>query len=147
VEHEKTPKNAIAKRARREVIARGLIEQKTPSQLATTLNISRETVYQEIRNPETQSLIRSWMEPHHAAIKRMIPRALAAVNKGLKPSQETRDRLKAVETLGKVMAWAQGDADDSGTKDKRFSGQLIELLALYAQETRISLPPNPETTE
>lgn len=132
-----TPKNAASKGARRAVIAGALVKQQTPAQIARSLGVSRQTVYNELANPETQALIQSWMHPHHGAIKRMIPRALSAVNKGLKPSQEMKDRLAAVKTLGTVMEWAEGARkDDSNGKPLRWQGEFVELLALYAKVTK-----------
>ena len=136
--------------ARRKAIATGLIQQQTPTQLSKVLGVSRETIYQELRAPETQQLIRSWMEPHHAAIKRMIPRALAAVHKGMKPSQEMRDRLNAVKTLGTVMGWAEGNANDGDSDHSRnlkFSGQMESLLVLYRQVTTGEPPPDDPPAE
>jgi hypothetical protein len=138
----KTPKNAISKQARRAAIAKGLIQQKTPAQLAKQLGVSRETVYQEMRNPETKNLIRSWMAPYHAEIQRMIPDALVAVSDGLDSSQDIKDRLAAVKTLGVLMEWCEGqaDGDSDGVQHRKWSGEFIELLAMYAEIKRRPTP-------
>ncbi len=131
-EHDET-RNKLARTARRKAIVQGLIEQRPVTAVAQAIGISRKTLYAELHQPETQALIRSWMEPHHNAIRRMIPRALAAVNTGLKPSQEMRDRLQAVKTLGTVMGWAQGstDGDSDNQTGRRWSGEFVELLGMF----------------
>jgi hypothetical protein len=54
----------------------------------------------------------------------MIPRALAAVNNALKPSQDTRDRLQAVRTLGTIMRWAEMGTDEIGEGARNNKGKL-----------------------
>jgi hypothetical protein len=126
-------KNATAKSVRRKAIVKALVNQQKPADIAATLGVCRKTVYNELDHPETKALIREWMQPHHRAIQRMIPRALATVNKGMKPSNEMRDRLNAVKTLGTVMQWAEGRTEDGDErKPLRFDGTLTELL-VYAR--------------
>jgi hypothetical protein len=121
-----------ARERRREQIAVGAVQGKSVTQIAGEVGISRVWCSKELNRPETQNLIRSWMEPHREAIKRMIPRALAAVNESLKPSQDIRDRLSGVKTLGTVMDWAEGEpGDDSDNSGRKWSGSLTELLDLY----------------
>ncbi len=124
-----------ARKARRSVIAKAVVAQTPTRQIAANLGISRQAVYQELAQPETKELIQSWMRPHHESIKRMIPRALATVNKGLKPSNEMRDRLNAVKTLGVCMEWAEGKKDDSNGTPLRFDGTLEELLVTFRRIT------------
>jgi hypothetical protein len=131
-----TPKNKVSKRARRVVIAKALVEQHRPAEIAHAIGVSRKTIYEELKHPETQELIREWMKPHHSAIRRMIPRALAAVNTGLKPRNDMIDRLRAVKVLGNVMTWAQGKEPDGETgRPKKFEGTMEELLILYRKVT------------
>jgi hypothetical protein len=117
---------------RRAAIAVGLIQQKPVATIAREMGISREWTSKEAHSPETRALVRLWMAPHHHAIQRMIPRALATIHAGLKPSNKMADRLQAVKALGTVMEWAEHrtpDADD--VKPLRWSGELVELLAMY----------------
>lgn len=138
----KARKRGEVRECRRQQIAAGVVHGKPVKQIADELGISREHCSRELNRPETQELIRCWMEPHHAAIRRMIPRALAAVNKGLKPSQDIRDRLAAVKTLGAVMQWAEGKRgeDDGDNATRKFSGTLEDLLTLYRAVTAQTAP-------
>jgi predicted transcriptional regulator len=122
---------------RRQKIAEAVVQGKVLPQIAAELGITKQSVHYHLQQPETQGLIRQWMQPHHDSIKRMIPRALATVNKGLKPSNEMRDRLNAVKTLGTVMGWAEGNTDgnDAGRAGARCAGQLEEILMYYRQIT------------
>lgn len=132
----RVPANASAREARRVEIAKGVLSQQAPGQIAARLGVSRQTVYNELGAPETQELIRAWMQPHHQALQRMIPRAMSAVNKGLKPSNEIRDRLQAVKTLGTMMEWAEGrPGDGDSNKPTRWSGTFDELLVMYRKIT------------
>src|SRR5215831_15527881 len=99
----KAPARGEIRNRRREEIAASAIQGKPVTQIAREVGVSREWASKELHNPETQGLIRSWMEPHRAAIRRMIPKALAVIDESLQPSQDVRDRLTAVRTLGNVM--------------------------------------------
>ena len=117
---------------RRAVIAQRLIEQKSTSQIGAELGLSRKTVWEEANRPETKALIQSWMQQYHEEIKAEIPKAIAAVRDELAPGMP--NRLAAVKTLGTVLEWAEGsrNGDTDGTP-RRWSGELVELLALYAR--------------
>jgi hypothetical protein len=120
-----------ARAARSAIIARGVIEQKSPSEIGKQLGISRVQVWKETQRPETQALIQSWMQPFHDEIKAEIPNAIAAVRDGMKPGEKINDRLQAVKTLGTVMEWAEGRREDGDNRPKRWEGEFVELLQFY----------------
>lgn len=141
-----TPKNKTAKAARRVAIVKGLLDQKTPRAIAKGIGISRKTVYEELKAPETQQLIQRWLEPYHNDIEAMIPMAITAVRDSIGPTRrvkvgdevmdrenETIDRLRAAKTLGMIMGWAQGKTSpvDDETPLRKFSGTMEELLVVY----------------
>jgi hypothetical protein len=130
-------KNKTIRTQRRKVIAKKLVEQIPPSKIAKQIGISRQMVNVEIRAPETQAFIKGMMHPHLPAISRMIPRALAAVNTCLKPSNEPINRLRAAKTLGYFMELAEGRKTDGNPADRpqRFDGTMEDLLVLYRKTT------------
>lgn len=118
------------------MIVEGLVTQHTPREIAQAIGVSRKTVYEEIAQPETQALIREWLRPHHAEIRGLIPKAIKAVDAGLKTFYMA-DRLRAVKVLGTVMSWAQGkaDAEGQGNFNRKFRGTMEELLIVYRDLT------------
>src|SRR5215472_12155785 len=118
-----------AREARRAVVARGVVLQKSTTQIGEQLGISRMQVWREVQKPETQALIRSWMQDYHDEIRAEIPNAIAAVRDKLKPDSD--ERLQAVKTLGTVMEWAEGRADDGDSRPKRWEGEFVQLLEFY----------------
>lgn len=131
-----SPKNKTSKRARRVAIVKGLVEQHTPSEIAAAIGVTRKTVYEELRAPETQELIRKWLEPYHGEVQELIPEAISAVRAGLF-ADEIVDRLRAVKSLGIVMGWAQGKAGEGENNSPlyRFKGTMEELLIEYRKLT------------
>jgi transposase len=130
---KRTPKNQVAKRARRVAIVKGLVEQHRPAEIAQAIGVSRKTVYEELKAPETQELIRKWLEPYQDDVRALIPGTILAVAAALHPKTAIEYRLRAVKTLGVVMGWAQGktDGDGDGAVDRKFSGTMEELLVVY----------------
>lgn len=137
-----TPKNKVSKAARRTAIVKGLIKQQTPAAIARAVGVSRKTVYEELKAPATQELIRAWLKPYHQEIRGMIPETLAVLDKSVKRMArvefaDTLDILRTVRALGLVMGWAQGkptDGDDAPMR--RWSGTMEELLIEYRTLTR-----------
>src|SRR5579872_1530745 len=139
-----TPKNKISKGARRVAIVKGLVGQKRPAEIARAIGVSRKTVYEELRAPETQQLIREWMRDYHAEVRALIPKAIATVAEGLAPSRKFHGvevpadmavRIRAVRALGIVMGWAQGKVDENGETPavRKFTGTMEELLLVYRE--------------
>ena len=124
----------LAHKARREKIVKALVRGEPHAKIAVDMGVSRQRMSQIVHDRGTQSLIQRMLQPHHRTLERLIPRALAAVNTSLKPSQETGDRLKGVRTLGYLMELAEGGAQKNGNGDNgaaRFAGSMEELLLLY----------------
>jgi hypothetical protein len=142
-----TPKNRVSKAARRVAIVEGLVQQRTPKQIAGELRISRKTLYEELKAPETQQLIQRWLQPYHDEVQALIPAAIAAVRETLSPVYAVGEtlvpadpaiRIRSVKALGVILAWAQGKTDgaDPNTPIRRFSGTMEELLIEYKTLTR-----------
>lgn len=143
-----TPKNKTAKAARRVVIAKALVQQQTPKAIAQAIGISRKTVYEELKAPETQQLIQRWLTPYHNDIAKLIPEAIQAIADSLRPMHKRGknyevptdliDRLRAVKVLGTVLGWAQGKTDgdaDEQSPLRKFKGTMEELLVTFRELT------------
>jgi hypothetical protein len=88
------------------------------------------------RKPKTSSE-RGWNEE----IKALIPDAIAAVKAALH-SERVDSQLAGVDRLGKLMAWAQGDTNESTDgRQYKFRGELTDLLILYRKVTGIEDAP------
>lgn len=131
-------KNKTIRTQRRKAIAAKLIAQTPVQVIAKDVRLTRQMVNHEIRQSETQELIKGMMAQHVPAMSRLIPRALSAINKTLKPGNQPIDRLRAAKTLGYYMELAEGrKTDDPSTnRPPRFAGTMEELLVLFHRTTQ-----------
>lgn len=119
-----------------------MVQQKTPKQIAAVLGVSRQTIHNELNAPETQDYIQKLLAPRDARLEALVDKSLDAIEKGLVALRDdTEDhaaRMRAVERTSKLLelrAGKRADGDSNGTP-KRWQGELVDLLAIYARFER-----------
>ena len=128
----KQGKNQTIRTERRRQIAKAVIAQKPVKEIAREVGLTRQMVNLELKADETKQFIRHALAPHLEEIKDLVAPALEAIRDGLDESQEMRDRLRAVKTLGYVMELAEGRRrEDELEPPRRFSGTYEDLLILH----------------
>ena len=127
------PKTPQTTAARRRVIAKRVVEGANGPQIARELGITKQAVSSALHQPETQALVKAWMEPHHGDVRSLIPLAIETVRESMAKGEATRDKLNAVRTLDKVLGWAEGRTGDvsNAPAAPRHAGSLEEYLVLY----------------
>jgi hypothetical protein len=134
----RTPRNPAARQTRRAAIVKGVIQQKRHEDIAADLGISRRSVYNELQNPETQDYIQKLLAPRDARLEALVDKSLAAIDAGLEAKRDDEAdhgaRMRCVERATKLLELRAGKRDDGDSgKQLRWSGELTELLAIYAR--------------
>lgn len=124
--------------ARRKLIAAKAITGKTQDQIAAELDVARCTVNRDLAEPETRDYIRRLLEPRDPKLEALVDKSFEAIDAGLTANRDDAAdhgaRMRAVERTTKLLELRAGRSDgDSNGKPLRFSGELVELLALYAK--------------
>lgn len=98
-------------RKRRAVVA-GVLAGKSLADIAEEAGCGKRHAQRLRAEPETQLLITDLMRPYHAALERLVPRVIRAINRGLTAQKTTRSdlpvQLLAVRRAKDVLLLAQG---------------------------------------
>lgn len=125
------------------LIAQRRAEGKSLSAIAEEIGCSKRTL--QNHKAEIDFCIAQVMRPHHQALARLVPKAIAVVSEAMQSGEETVNRLRAVKTLGYVMELAEGRRSDDGTMPpQRYAGTLEEALILYRRLVAPGPPDPPE---
>jgi hypothetical protein len=108
------------------------------TKIAQEFGMSRCAISRDFNNPETQDYLRAQLAKHDARLDALVDKSLTAIDEGLTALRDDAAdhgaRMRAVERTTKLLELRAGRSDgDSGTSNKRWAGEFIELLAIYRE--------------
>ena len=152
----KAPKVVAAARKHAAAANMAAGKPKKPTALAGKIGVAPARVSELQRDPDTRAIAERMLEPHHARLAKLIPRAITAIERGLdatlpnsmKPDHMTR--LRAVDRLRRMVELIE-DYDFRASEIERepapgeapaaggiIRGTLEEILLIYRRVAEAS---------
>jgi hypothetical protein len=123
------------KEAKRRIVAKGMIEGQTRSAIAEEAGCSTRHVQKIAAEPETRILVTRLLQPHEARLKKLVPKAINAVEKALIARKTDKAdhaaRLRAVGRAAQLFGMAQGNVPEERSNDGGGIVTWEELQILY----------------
>jgi hypothetical protein len=145
------PKGSSAeKEKKRRTVAKGLVSGTPLQGIARAAGCQPRYVQRLAAEPETQLLIAEALRPYHAQLRRAVPKALRAIERGLVARRtdlsDHYTQLRAVEKLEDYLKMAQGKPTESAVQTEPVTWEQFTVMYQKRQESHGSvgnLEPNP----